>query len=130
MADESVLARNGLLVRSLAFMVFQTIMILVLRAYTDIEGNSEFIFWVLVTATFTGYLLFGFYGGSKVTFLVACLPMLIAFLIEPSVSSEPGTEEFPMGTVWIFFSMICLLPAWLLGYLTSLVVRKRSGVDS
>lgn len=124
---------NRFLAVSLAFLAFESLLILVFGDYFYPGVSSELGAWVMVGVAALGYLALGALSGSPASLLVFFFPVLVALSADPPVPSDAWGGEFsPFYVRWTFMSIV-FLPAWALGVTLALYFnakrRKVAEVD-
>lgn len=116
---------NGFLIVCGLFLIYESVLIVVFGDYFYNGVSSELGRWGMIALAALGYVLLGAMAGPPASFFATLLPILVAWILDPTIPSEAwGGENLPLYQVWIVSSFV-YVPAWVLGFLTSLLNDAR-----
>lgn len=110
-----------LLFACLAFLVYESVLILAFGDYFYTGVSSETGARLMLAAATAGYLALGALSGSFVSVLAVPLPIAIAFAAGGDPPADAwGGEPMVLYVGWAFWSVF-FLPAWILGAVSALI---------
>lgn len=107
------------------FVVYESVLIVVFGDYFYNGVSSEFGGWAMIGVAALGYVMLGANAGAPASVFVTPLPVLVAWLVDSPIPPEAwGGENLPLYQKWILSSFV-FIPAWVLGFLLSLVADDK-----